>query len=216
MPTEWTIILGGIFIIMLVWLWPERVNPKPILCSGVYEHEQTKMRFPQKVLGFDRVAITAFDPTTGNVGVGYNSEGEPRPAIAMTVYVYPTKQGSSSLENEFRGCLEEISKLWKVPQAASREFSMNIGTRSVSGWDGFIVDAQNTGNFCGLILFSLGDWYVKYRFTFSLIVPDALKDMSGMTSEASGEALAAHFRENMESGRKRSEHFMESLPWPSA
>ncbi len=214
MKTDSAIIFSVAFLVIVVLLWPERRKPQEIMCTGVYTHCQTGMLFPEENFGFQRVGVTAFDPDASNICVNYNSDDDPANQVVMTVYIYPVNQSMPGLDSEFETCLAAISMRVGIPEFAKREFKMPIGNRTVSGWDGVIIDAERTATYSGLMLFTEGSWYIKYRYTFPLISIEKLKNNVGMSPEVSQKALSAQINENLESGRKRAEGFVANLPWP--
>jgi len=167
--------------------------PEPIVHTpeGDFTHSGTNIVFPEFVGDFERVEVAQYDESGDDISAGYNLESPD--VIAATVFIYPGRKvvdlggGDDAIaavkdlleEGAFEGAKEAILAgtpgLPLVSEDAAFVItnpSEQIGRRAIFEGPGMIE-----GNVIALRtevdLFGLGDWFIKYRFTYSGESPTA-------------------------------------------
>lgn len=166
----------------------EPINRTPV---GDFTHAGTNIVFPESIGDFERVEVTQSDESGDDVSAGYDLETPE--LISATVFIYPGRNvvnlGSADDvieaakkvldEQEFEGSKEAI--LARTPGLTlvleDTAFvianpSEQTGRRAIFEGQG-VVEGTVLALRTEVDLFGLGDWFVKYRFTYSGESPTA-------------------------------------------
>jgi len=159
--------------------------------EGDFIHSGTNIVFPEFVGEFKRVEVAQYDESADDISAGYNLESTD--LITATVFIYPGRKvvdlggGDDAIaatkdlleEREFEGAKEAILARTPGLPLVSEDTafvitnpSEQVGRRAIFEGQGMIE-----GNMVALRtevdLFGLGDWFIKYRFTYSGESPSA-------------------------------------------
>lgn len=152
--------------------------------EGAFTHPGAGITFPESVEGFERVEVAHYDKSGKDVSIGYNLDSAD--LISATVYVYPGRDvlnlGSDSDtvaaakdtldQGQFEASKEAILASEPVTLVAEDEsFVINnpseqVGRRAIFEGQG-VIDGTPTVLRTEVDSFGFGDWFIKYRFTYS-------------------------------------------------
>lgn len=152
---------------------------EPGRSDGKYLHQYSDFVFPTKIGHFLRVSMNNLDPHGVEVSVVYNSDS----GILLTVYVYPTRRysydtGRDPLEEHFRGVRDmavrnspDARLISDGPSRVKQNGKSYTGRRAVMSLEDFRAKATRSRKrpkgISELIIFRLGDFFIKYRITYS-------------------------------------------------
>lgn len=144
------------------------ILPRP---TETYTHAPSQFRFPPRIGGFEREAVTQYDRDGLDVSVGYNPL---RHRIAATVYVYPILQRppDDTLEGQFgsskAAVLAHKSGAQLISEGAvqmSLGGQQRIGRHATFTYVGEFASQRQPVR-SELYLFTHGRWFIKYRVTY--------------------------------------------------
>lgn len=138
---------------------------------GDYEHPNTKIKFPGKLAGFQRMGVMEFQQSPSDVGVEYLRVQVDGP-IQANIYLYPRPAAANaSSENASK----ESARLLGIQlEGIKNEMLKRPEMKFIDEEKGKRVSFQYEGFFGGekqllaldIYLFKIGDTYVKYRFNY--------------------------------------------------
>lgn len=180
-------LIGGCLMLAGACLTADGQLSEPVSdrVDGEFTHSGARIAFPESINDFERGEVTRYDESGKDLSVGYNLV--PPDPVAATVYVYPGRDvlnlGSSSEvvdgakklldRQEFEGAKDSITAttpgltlVLEDEAFAITNPSERVGRRAIFEGKG-IVDGEVTTLRTEVDLFGYGDWFVKYRFTYS-------------------------------------------------
>ena len=182
-PKTWLLIVLALVEVLLSqnsWA-QQQFTPR-----GPFVVREAQMTFPERAGAFRRVNVTIYTPDQSNVSAGYNSNDPSNPIIA-TIYVYPARKVLSfgsprKVIEAAHDKLEEMeleSDIREVLDAHRGAKLVDQGKIEIHAGGGYVLDgrqarfaykevfASKEQALTGRIwLFTLGDWYLKYRVTY--------------------------------------------------
>jgi hypothetical protein len=144
-------------------------------------HPATGMAFPNEVDSFLAVDVASYDELGHNSSVTYINDRD----VRVTVYVYPnlrtTLDAATARDREFREVVDTIGMFFdRFEVTAADDVMVEHGGGSeglVMRGQGYLPDGEQLVRYhTVLMLFTHGDWFIKYRATY----PFALRE-AGMT-----------------------------------
>ena len=133
-----------------------------------YVHSFTGFAFPLQVGAFKRVRITPFNATASDVGVDYSNDSF---TAHVSVNIYPAK---GPIQAHYQQCRDQVTQVH--PDAKLVEEKPVTLNKGGAAYDGYSALFSFQGKFSTdtaqellskLLVFSYGDYFVTYRFSYS-------------------------------------------------
>jgi hypothetical protein len=151
---------------------PPEPESGPINVEGTYSHVATGLEFPEKIGPFQRVWVRRYDQEAYNVAGHYQLIGL---RVMATVYHYPGTQDGSPLSSEsfvqhYDQVKADIERAANVDFVDESPHSTTINGFRARGMRALYqapsLRGINEPVDSTLYLFSIGPWYLKFRFSY--------------------------------------------------